>query len=143
MTVTGCDQLSTSDLSPALRNCVSTVVASEVPGRSSQACTCNSAWEAGSRVHLTRSPSTTACGEEERSFMPLARVMACSSATACVLRLAMLVLTRTADCASMGSDTGGTRAVKRVLVQSFHEAATRSEERRVGKECRSRWSPYH
>ena len=21
--------------------------------------------------------------------------------------------------------------------------ATRSEERRVGKECRSRWSPYH
>src|SRR5256885_16593407 len=47
-----------------------------------------------------------------------------SSATACVLRLAMLVLTRTADCASMGSDTGGTRAVKRVLVQSFHEAAT-------------------
>ena len=28
----------------------------------------------------------------------------------------------------------------------FHEAilkAARSEERRVGKECRSRWSPYH
>ena len=23
------------------------------------------------------------------------------------------------------------------------EDATRSEERRVGKECRSRWSPYH
>ena len=23
------------------------------------------------------------------------------------------------------------------------EAAYRSEERRVGKECRSRWSPYH
>ena len=23
------------------------------------------------------------------------------------------------------------------------EAVTRSEERRVGKECRSRWSPYH
>ena len=23
------------------------------------------------------------------------------------------------------------------------EQATRSEERRVGKECRSRWSPYH
>src|SRR5208337_2373588 len=26
---------------------------------------------------------------------------------------------------------------------SFAEAARRSEERRVGKECRSRWSPYH
>ena len=24
-----------------------------------------------------------------------------------------------------------------------HPFATRSEERRVGKECRSRWSPYH
>ena len=28
--------------------------------------------------------------------------------------------------------------------QKFKEAALkRSEERRVGKECRSRWSPYH
>ena len=25
----------------------------------------------------------------------------------------------------------------------YHGAAHRSEERRVGKECRSRWSPYH
>ena len=25
----------------------------------------------------------------------------------------------------------------------FHAATLRSEERRVGKECRSRWSPYH
>ena len=25
----------------------------------------------------------------------------------------------------------------------FIDATTRSEERRVGKECRSRWSPYH
>src|SRR2546430_7148282 len=30
------------------------------------------------------------------------------------------------------------------LVQRFGRAGTaRSEERRVGKECRSRWSPYH
>ena len=26
---------------------------------------------------------------------------------------------------------------------SYADAVTRSEERRVGKECRSRWSPYH
>ena len=26
---------------------------------------------------------------------------------------------------------------------SASSASTRSEERRVGKECRSRWSPYH
>ena len=25
----------------------------------------------------------------------------------------------------------------------LNEVASRSEERRVGKECRSRWSPYH
>src|SRR2546425_8059004 len=29
------------------------------------------------------------------------------------------------------------------LVQQSRFAPTRSEERRVGKECRSRWSPYH
>ena len=27
--------------------------------------------------------------------------------------------------------------------QDIYEAKQRSEERRVGKECRSRWSPYH
>jgi len=30
-----------------------------------------------------------------------------------------------------------------VLDQPGHAGDTRSEERRVGKECRSRWSPYH
>ena len=30
---------------------------------------------------------------------------------------------------------------KMMLAQAF--AMARSEERRVGKECRSRWSPYH
>src|SRR2546427_9316993 len=30
-----------------------------------------------------------------------------------------------------------------VLAAQLTEALTRSEERRVGKECRSRWSPYH
>ena len=29
------------------------------------------------------------------------------------------------------------------VVFSFLEIDGRSEERRVGKECRSRWSPYH
>ena len=30
-----------------------------------------------------------------------------------------------------------------IVVQSGNDASIRSEERRVGKECRSRWSPYH
>ena len=29
------------------------------------------------------------------------------------------------------------------LAHIFHISEDRSEERRVGKECRSRWSPYH
>ena len=28
-------------------------------------------------------------------------------------------------------------------ILNVHDALNRSEERRVGKECRSRWSPYH
>ena len=30
-----------------------------------------------------------------------------------------------------------------VIANSEGARTTRSEERRVGKECRSRWSPYH
>ena len=29
------------------------------------------------------------------------------------------------------------------IKKAFRTLAKRSEERRVGKECRSRWSPYH
>ena len=29
------------------------------------------------------------------------------------------------------------------VTKAVHNALQRSEERRVGKECRSRWSPYH
>src|SRR5256885_12402549 len=36
---------------------------------------------------------------------------------------------------------GATIAYRRQLIDS--PSYTRSEERRVGKECRSRWSPYH
>ena len=37
-------------------------------------------------------------------------------------------------------DTGAIRIGKNSNIQ---DNAVRSEERRVGKECRSRWSPYH
>ena len=29
------------------------------------------------------------------------------------------------------------------VIKAIYKKPTRSEERRVGKECRSRWSPYH
>ena len=32
---------------------------------------------------------------------------------------------------------------KNTLISESKNSLTRSEERRVGKECRSRWSPYH
>ena len=42
-------------------------------------------------------------------------------------------------------DCGGSWLQKSTHVIEVHEqrARMRSEERRVGKECRSRWSPYH
>src|SRR3712207_2966551 len=38
---------------------------------------------------------------------------------------------------------GGVLYVDPYLTDSDGDGGTRSEERRVGKECRSRWSPYH
>jgi len=40
------------------------------------------------------------------------------------------------------TSTGTVKADEEVRI-SARRAGTRSEERRVGKECRSRWSPYH
>ena len=33
--------------------------------------------------------------------------------------------------------------VKQNIKNKFQDRKLRSEERRVGKECRSRWTPYH
>ena len=48
------------------------------------------------------------------------------------------------DCSGLTSLTIG-NSVTSIGEYAFHECSglTRSEERRVGKECRSRWSPYH
>ena len=35
------------------------------------------------------------------------------------------------------------KVIEAVAVMSLYVFLLRSEERRVGKECRSRWSPYH
>ena len=44
----------------------------------------------------------------------------------------------TARCAHLDHEVFGT-----VFLDARHRILARSEERRVGKECRSRWSPYH
>ena len=46
------------------------------------------------------------------------------------------------DIVITGSDSALLGQLKTHLSESFH-MKDRSEERRVGKECRSRWSPYH
>ena len=38
--------------------------------------------------------------------------------------------------------TGAARGIGKAIALEFAKEG-RSEERRVGKECRSRWSPYH
>ena len=40
-------------------------------------------------------------------------------------------------------DTGSPEVQVALLTAHINELNERSEERRVGKECRSRWSPYH
>ena len=54
----------------------------------------------------------------------------------CLMALALcLTLLPTA---ALAEETEGTAQTPPAV-----EESTRSEERRVGKECRSRWSPYH
>ena len=57
--------------------------------------------------------------------------------------------TKTGDDKTLSVNTKKTLTLKRPGVeqgtvrQNFSHGRSRSEERRVGKECRSRWSPYH
>ena len=60
--------------------------------------------------------------------------MICAAVLTGVLGAAAL-----AGCAQEMADTGATYNPGEPPLMT----ASRSEERRVGKECRSRWSPYH
>ena len=42
-----------------------------------------------------------------------------------------------------GTTESGRQSAEHMFVRDVLPSAFRSEERRVGKECRSRWSPYH
>ena len=44
---------------------------------------------------------------------------------------------------NMGDDAVNILKNNKIKVYSDRKSLLRSEERRVGKECRSRWSPYH
>ena len=42
-----------------------------------------------------------------------------------------------------GTEERTLKAANQILTDGVADLILRSEERRVGKECRSRWSPYH
>src|SRR3989441_12294920 len=91
----------------------------------------------GLRLHVIR---------QSRSGWQQQRLLDYRKPTVMVARLMTLVLLAGALACS-GSQHGGGRATVTARsideVLAGHTDSLRSEERRVGKECRSRWSPYH
>ena len=56
---------------------------------------------------------------------------------------ALFVDVRSRDLAQGSLHETGSETDLAIQGPGFFKVETRSEERRVGKECRSRWSPYH
>ena len=63
----------------------------------------------------------------------IAKLSACVLAAACAVSVA----------ACSKEEGGTTDGGDKLYITGSLQALYRSEERRVGKECRSRWSPYH
>ena len=59
------------------------------------------------------------------------------------IRLTLGLLDEGHDDSTQASWRGTTKAWSGIIKNSSTAERFRSEERRVGKECRSRWSPYH
>ena len=80
--------------------------------------------------------------EEKRKIrMPI------GAAVACLLIVALLTVGIVAGAKFINNSLSASQTEKNASVQATSAPSgsngTRSEERRVGKECRSRWSPYH
>jgi len=101
--------------------------------------------------------------EKERVFKYLGRKVSPAELPGELIRIAMMSCANAAifplqDCMSLGAEARMNRPttiegnwrwryredqLTQELVKSLRGMTERSEERRVGKECRSRWSPYH
>ena len=57
--------------------------------------------------------------------------------------ISLPVLSTFSNAARINSKARRTENANTAINNIVEEAKIRSEERRVGKECRSRWSPYH
>ena len=60
-----------------------------------------------------------------------------------VIVVAAAINSRQVPLAQAVSDAEGKYRINGLIPGQLIVVASRSEERRVGKECRSRWSPYH
>ena len=93
-------------------------------------------------------PSVTGPMNDPLFYHRLAAGVAIPIAT-CKAATGSFTPTRTSAKLAFKGTSGATRqsahsaAIKPPAMACPFTAATRSEERRVGKECRSRWSPYH
>ena len=82
-------------------------------------------------AHFIGGPAVTEFQQAFEKYLDVKYVIPCANGTD-ALQIAMMAL--------------GLKPGDEVITPSFTYIATtevRSEERRVGKECRSRWSPYH
>ena len=73
--------------------------------------------------------------ESRRRKFRFASMIVCVIAVACTLTGISLHIYNASGAVQVDLSRSGYQSVRKEL--------TRSEERRVGKECRSRWSPYH
>src|SRR2546430_14830376 len=67
----------------------------------------------------------------------------CADADVNGIRPKIVVITINAIRAIDRPINGGDQIAGKTLAERVEHFPRRSEERRVGKECRSRWSPYH
>ena len=74
------------------------------------------------------------CQQQPENHFYQAALLLLEASQKHILRYAELAETMAAGC---------TDAQRREELLTIAEISRRSEERRVGKECRSRWSPYH
>ena len=58
------------------------------------------------------------------------------------MKMTSVVLTAALAAVSLAG-CGGSGKTETTVVAGSADTTARSEERRVGQECRSRWSPYH
>ena len=96
-----------------------------------------------------RVPVTNVLGQEGRGILEMeelleiSRVFIAATSLGTAERAFELSLAFAKRRVTFGKPLAARQAIQRYLAEMGTDIYARSEERRVGKECRSRWSPYH